>query len=137
MTEKPNVEPEKESVQVTEEKGQYKRQISLIVSNWTIITVIAVAVMSYVQYAYKYGICLAFHLPISVISINLVDYIPAAALFITISAYFIDINVSVVSEPNKKFRFSPFRIIFATIPAVPISTSILIRLSESLPPSIS
>ena len=52
-------------------------------------------------------------MPISIISINLVDYIPAAALFITISAYFIDINVSVVSEPNKKFRFSPFRIICA------------------------
>lgn len=48
MTEKPKTEPEKESAQVKEEKGQYKRQISLIVSNWTIITVIAVAVMSYV-----------------------------------------------------------------------------------------
>ena len=94
MTEKPNVEPEKESVQVTKEKGQYKRQISLIVNNWTIITVVAVAVMSFIQYAYKFGICQAFHLPISVISINLVDYIPAAALFFLIFAYFIDINVS-------------------------------------------
>lgn len=33
MTEKPKTEPEKESAQVKEEKGQYKRQISLIVNN--------------------------------------------------------------------------------------------------------
>lgn len=96
---------------VEEEKTWYKEQIRRIANNWGKIAAIAIAVLSSIQYAYKFGVCQAFHLPISVISIQLVEYLPLAALFFTLSVYIIDIYVS---HPVRKIHFSPFRIICAT-----------------------
>lgn len=96
---------------LVEEKNWYKEQIGRIANNWAKIAAVAIAVLSYIQYAYKYGVCLAFHLPINVITIHLVEYLPAAALFLTLSVYFIDIYIS---HPVRKNHLSPFRIICAT-----------------------
>lgn len=98
-----------------EEKIQYREKMTLLVKNWATIASVSVIILSYIQYTYKYGICMAFNLPMNAVAIRLNDYIPAVAILCGLALYVVDCIFSVDPlKRNRKIRFSPFRIIWGT-----------------------
>ena len=100
---------------VEEEKTEYREKMRLLIKNWATIASASVIILSYMQYTYKYGICMAFKLPISAVIIKLTDYIPAVALLCGIALYIVDCYVSLNPQSIKgKSNFSFFRVIWGT-----------------------
>jgi len=107
--------PEEPRDLLKEEKARYKEIFHLVVNNWAKIASAAVIVLSYIQYAYKYGICKVFSLPISAVTISLTDYIPAVAILFAIVLYVTDCFITLNPKNiDGKPRFSLFRIICGT-----------------------
>ena len=99
-----------------EEKSKYRRAMNALTGNWTKIASIAVVLLSYIQYSYKYGVCRAFDLPFTTVTIRLADFIPAAAMLCFLAFYVFDFYVILSpQQPQEVIPFSPLRVLCGTI----------------------
>ena len=101
---------------LNEERAKYIDAVQALTGNWAKIASVAVVVLSYIQYSYKYGICMAFNLPFSVVTIKLADFIPSAALLCFIAFYVFDFYIVLNPMQSKEpVRFSLHRVLCGTI----------------------
>ena len=112
----PNDTWEEKRELLKEEKAKYMDAVQIVARNWAKIVPVAIVILSYIQYSYKYGVCLVFNLPFSAVTIRLADFIPIAVLVCFIAFYVFDFFLVLnPNRPEEAVRFSFHRVLCGTI----------------------